>query len=253
MSSSFAFQPAEPAHWAGVLLASVLIGVAKWALGKFITSDLFSWAGYIDPGFAAHEKLDSQDLIYLCTNCVITVPFFYHFNGFLFSETQGSVNWNMGDITLWNTVGSTLAQFGLYDFIYHLFHRSLHHRSIYHLIHKHHHKQKAPFRGVFDGINVHPLEFVVGIYLHLFAIWAIPCHIVGAQLFFGLASLMAAFNHTRWGVHCPYFYDVRDHDLHHVLFNCNYAQYVMWWDKLFGTFKESPQSRPPLKSAAKAS
>merc|ERR1712086_1203687 len=157
------------------------------------------------------------------------------------------VSWSLHELTVWNTLVSTLLQFTLYDFFYHGFHRTLHLGSIYPYIHKHHHKQKAPTRGVMDGINVHPFEMAVGIYLHLFVVAVIPCHIVGAQLFFGMASLMAGFNHTRWGIYVPKFYDVRDHDMHHVYPNCNYAQYVMWWDKLFGCFKESPTSRPPLK------
>jgi len=195
------------------------------------------------------EKLDQQDLTYICINCVITTTFFYFFTGYLHSSPN--ISWDMTELTVWNTVVSTVVQFGLYDLIYHCFHRTLHLGAIYPYIHKHHHKQKAPTRGVMDGINVHPLEMTVGLYLHLFVIWAIPAHIVGAQLFFSMASLMAGFNHTRWAIHIPKFYDVRDHDMHHVYPKCNYAQYVMWWDHLFGSFKESPSSRPPLKHLKK--
>jgi len=245
MLGSFTFDPWEPTHWAGVAMVSILIGIGKWSLGKVMSSQLFAFAGYIDPGFAPYEKLDQRDLQYICANCVITTSFFYHFLGYLHSSPR--VSWSLQELTVWNTLVSTLLQFTLYDFFYHGFHRTLHLGSIYPYIHKHHHKQKAPTRGVMDGINVHPFEMAVGIYLHLFVVAVIPCHIVGAQLFFGMASLMAGFNHTRWGIYVPKFYDVRDHDMHHVYPNCNYAQYVMWWDKLFGCFKESPTSRPPLK------
>ena len=165
--------------------------------------------------------------------------FLYHF--WLFLTTSPTVLWDPKEITLNNTIPAALLQFAVYDFFYFWFHRALHHRSIYEMVHKHHHRQKSPFRGVFDGINVHPFEMVVGIYIHLFAVYLVPCHIVGAQLFFGLGALMAAFNHTRWGISCPKFYDVRDHDVHHAKFVYNYAQYVMWWDKLFGTY------HPPLE------
>jgi sterol desaturase/sphingolipid hydroxylase (fatty acid hydroxylase superfamily) len=81
-----------------------------------------------------------------------------------------------------------------------LFHRALHHRSIYHLVHKHHHKQKAPSRGNTDAINVHPFEFVSGEYLHLLCIWLVPCHVASAVTFVVAGGIFASLNHTRYDV-----------------------------------------------------
>lgn len=86
------------------------------------------------------------------------------------------------------------------DKVYTLFHRFLHHRSVYGLVHKHHHKQKAPSRGNLDAINVHPFEFVCGEYLHLACVYCVPCHAYAAGLFMALAGVFASLNHTRFDV-----------------------------------------------------
>jgi len=239
----------NPAHWVALLAASAVIFGAKAALGKFISSSIFAFAGYINPAFPPLERFVSVDWLYLSCNSLITACFLYHFLTFLWTS---SISWKNEEISFYNTIASSVAQFAFYDLLYQAFHRFLHLGTIYPWIHKHHHRQKSPFRGVFDGINVHPFEMVVGIYLHLLAVWVVPCHIVGAQIWFSFCSLMAAFNHTRWAIRDPLgvFYDVRDHDMHHVYPNCNYAQYVMWWDRLWGTYKEPPTSRPPLKTKA---
>jgi len=247
-SFPLAISASNPYHWAAFVAAYLVIFCAKAALGQVCQSSFFSFAGYINPAFPPLEKFVSIDWLYLSCNTLITACFLYHFLTFLW--TSPSVSWNPEEITVLNTVAACVAQFALYDLLYQSFHRFLHQGWVYPWIHKHHHRQKAPTRGVFDGINVHPFEMVMGIYMHLLVVWAVPCHIVGAQTFFSLASLMAAFNHTRWAIRCPLFYDVRDHDMHHVYPNCNYAQYVMWWDRLWGTYKEPPASRPPLGTKA---
>jgi sterol desaturase/sphingolipid hydroxylase (fatty acid hydroxylase superfamily) len=138
---------------------------------------------------------------------------------------------------LWNTLASTLLQLAVYDGIYYWFHRALHLPAIYPYIHKHHHKQLAPTRGTIDGINTHPFEFISGLYHHILCLYLIPSHIYGAATFLVITSLMASLNHTRWAVHIPYIFEVRDHDMHHQIFTCNYAQYVPWFDWIFGTHR----------------
>ena len=62
--------------------------------------------------------------------------------------------------------------FLVYDAFYAPFHRALHHRSVYAFVHKHHHRQVVPTRGNTDAINVHPFEFIVGEYNH---VYPYPC------------------------------------------------------------------------------
>ena len=62
-------------------------------------------------------------------------------------------------------------------------------------------------------------------------------HVIGVLSFLFLAGIMASLNHTRWAVRIPFVFDVRDHDVHHRLPRSNYGQFVMWWDKIFGSFR----------------
>merc|ERR1712046_262759 len=97
-----------------------------------------------------------------------------------------------------NTVGSLVALFVVYDFFYSWLHRILHVKAIYKYVHKHHHRQIAPTRGNIDAINVHPLEFVMGEYLHLLAVWLVPCHAITVLLFIVMGGFLASLNHTRF-------------------------------------------------------
>jgi sterol desaturase/sphingolipid hydroxylase (fatty acid hydroxylase superfamily) len=137
------------------------------------------------------------------------------------------------------------TMFVIYDFFYTLFHWALHLKWIYGWIHKHHHRQMSPFRGFTDAINVHPFEFLVGDYNHLLALFILTrIPVVGEDvhaftyIFFVLfGGLLASLNHTRTDCHVLWgTYDVKYHDMHHRMPDCNFGQYIMLWDKVFGTF-----------------
>merc|ERR1719198_1059184 len=137
------------------------------------------------------------------------------------------------------------ALYVVYDLPYTVFHRVLHHRSVYRFVHKHHHRQIVPTRGNYDAINVHPFEFVVGEYLHIFAVSVVPCHVATVAVFVILSGVLASLNHTRFVVRVPGVYDSKNHDVHHRLYNFNYGQYIMLWDRAFGWFLE--YSAPKIK------
>eukprot|EP01051_Picozoa_sp_SAG22_P002699 SAG22_NODE_122_length_18920_cov_23.494076_29_plen_74_part_00 len=61
-------------------------------------------------------------------------------------------------------------------------------------------------------------------------------------LFIASAATLASFNHERFAINIPLgIYDARYHDQHHAQPRCNYGSYIMLWDRVFGTFVESPQ------------
>mmetsp|Transcript_55893 Transcript_55893/g.112031 ORF Transcript_55893/g.112031 Transcript_55893/m.112031 type:complete len:180 (+) Transcript_55893:389-928(+) len=150
-----------------------------------------------------------------------------------------SVAWGWDTLTVRNSLGSLLSFYVVYDLVYTLFHRALHHRAVYHLVHKHHHKQKAPSRGNTDAINVHPFEFVCGEYLHLLCVWLVPCHVSAVVTFVVAGGVFASLNHTRFdvSVFSPAIYTVKNHDVHHRLPESNYGQYIMLWDYVFGSYR----------------
>eukprot|EP00521_Asterionellopsis_glacialis_P004110 CAMPEP_0195272030 /NCGR_PEP_ID=MMETSP0706-20130129/15490_1 /TAXON_ID=33640 /ORGANISM="Asterionellopsis glacialis, Strain CCMP134" /LENGTH=193 /DNA_ID=CAMNT_0040327989 /DNA_START=174 /DNA_END=755 /DNA_ORIENTATION=+ len=142
----------------------------------------------------------------------------------------------------------------VYDFVYTIMHWALHIKAVYGYIHKHHHHQKAPSRGNQDAINVHPVEFFLGEYNHLLALFIsshildLQIHIVCTLLFVSIGGICAGLNHTRhdvsitvWGVT---LFDSKAHDVHHRIPQSNYGQYIMFWDYIFGTFRPyNPQDR----------
>ena len=141
---------------------------------------------------------------------------------------------------------SVFVLFIVYDVGYMPFHWILHHPSIYVFVHKHHHRSAAPHRGSLDAVNVHPFEFAVGEYNHLFTTHCVsllfsmiglpPLHPTSVFLFVILGGVFASLNHTRFDVRFPPFFRVAWHDIHHHRFAFNYGQYTMVIDRLFGTF-----------------
>ena len=41
----------------------------------------------------------------------------------------------------------------------------------------------------------------------------------------------------RFDISVPYFYAVKNHDVHHRLPESNYGQYSMFWDNIFGSYR----------------
>ena len=188
------------------------------------------------------DKLSNLDNTFIFINKLFTILFVYHM--LWLTPKFSSITWDMKDINLSNTLGSLLGFYIFYDFFYMNFHRFLHIRALYPLVHKHHHRQKAPSRGNLDAINVHPFEFVTGEYLHMLTIYFVPCHIVTAVFFILAGGVLASLNHTRYDVDIPYgIYSVKWHDIHHRLPESNYGQYTMLWDYVFGSYRSYEKTR----------
>jgi len=196
---------------------------------------LFGHAGRIEIRGKHLDKFEPLDNYFITINKGLTMMFVYHLIQVTYHTK--SIKWSPDELTVANTAGSLVLFYVFYDFWYMLFHRFLHIPSLYGYVHKHHHRQKAPSRGNLDAINVHPFEFVVGEYIHLLAIYLIPCHIYAVVIFILAGGILASLNHTRFDVNIPYLYSVKVHDVHHRLPMSNYAQYTMLWDSLFGTYR----------------
>ena len=212
------------------------------------------------------DELGQRDAAYVLINRgVLTVAYLLHSVQYFRSEAAAAVAWPLCAADHWQCWASSLLQcavlFALYDLFYVPWHRLLHVPAIYPWVHKHHHQQVVCFRGTFDGINTHPIEFGIGVYLHLVAViflqhclaavsplpHVLPLQGTALLLFYLLSSLAASLNHTRFAVKVPGCYDVQDHDVHHRLPRSNYGQYVMWWDRLYGSFRRYEDSYEDTK------
>lgn len=220
-------------RFAPVFSVGILVGMEILSL---IVPPLFSSAQPIPIKGKHLDELSSTDNLFIAINKLLTVVFVYHLCYVCYYTP--TINWNMQEATLANTLGALVLFYIFYDFFYMNFHRLLHVRALYPYVHKHHHRQKAPSRGNLDAINVHPFEFLVGEYLHLLTILVIPCHILAVAFFILAGGILASLNHTRYDVHIPYLFSVKVHDVHHRLPESNYAQYIMLWDHIFGTYRD---------------
>jgi sterol desaturase/sphingolipid hydroxylase (fatty acid hydroxylase superfamily) len=191
--------------WFGAsYFAVIMLGLQILAL---IVPFLFGAAEKIPEKGKHLDTLEPIDRTYITINKCLTAMFVYHVIAACYYND--SIKLRSDEVTLANTVGSLVAFYAFYDFMYMWFHRILHIRSLYGAIHKHHHRQKAPSRGNIDAINVHPFEFVVGEYLHLLTVWLIPCHVYTVALFILAGGIFASLNHTRFDVNIPGFYSVK--------------------------------------------
>jgi hypothetical protein len=102
-------------------------------------------------------------------------------------------------------------------------------------------------RGNDDAINVHPIEFFLGEYNHLWS-WFLCCrglglrvHALGALVYLIISGLLAGWNHTRFDMVLSLFglqiFDSKIHDVHHRIPQSNYGQYTVFWDAIFGTYR----------------
>ena len=123
------------------------------------------WGGYAGVEAAklrpSYRQYDALDCGYIGFNKLFTVPFNHAL--ILFCWSSNSVSWVAegallkisGDICVVPLL--ILAD----DFMYYCWHRALHWPMLYRHIHKHHHREHAPFRGADDAVNSHPVEYVV--------------------------------------------------------------------------------------------
>merc|ERR1712096_264144 len=68
----------------------------------------------------------------------------------------------LGAFSIINGPVAFVATVLLNDFLYWCGHGSMHLRPLYPYVHKQHHRQFVPFRGLLDALNVHPFEEFLG-------------------------------------------------------------------------------------------
>lgn len=226
---------------------SVIVLVGMEILNILVQNSGWMSAGNI-PVRAKHlDELDVTDYAFIAFNKIATPPFIYYLVNFVYYEPN--INWDLNEATFINTLVFLPIIFIIYDFFYTGLHGFLHIRCLYGHIHKHHHHQKSPSRAQVDAVNVHPIEFLLGEYNHIFAVYlashvfGFEIHILCVVLFIIVGGTLASMNHTRHDItiKIPYFnvtiYDSKAHDVHHRVPQSNYGQYTMLWDQVFGSFR----------------
>lgn len=239
-----------PVHWSAMdkVLFFALIMLALEIL-NFLCNHSGDWMDVKRiPVRGKHlDEFTPKDHLFIGISKAQTGPFLYLLLRYCFYE--GNVIWTFeeGDFSLKTALLPLPILFVVYDFFYTLLHGFLHINALYPLIHKHHHVQKAPSRATDDAVNVHPIEFTLGEYNHLWTIFLccrvanLRMHILAPLLFLAIGGILAGWNHTRFDLTFKVFgvtiFDSKAHDVHHRLPQSNYGQYTMFWDYMFGTYR----------------
>lgn len=245
---TLSFESFSVYYWMGLSFL-ILVG---FKLADLTTSSELVWHNLFNFTLIKSNKILSDDEIgivdhfYTTLNRCITTPMYIYHSAIYYRKYANvsmdfEISYLLNPYNLLIIFIHFICLFIIYDFVYYIFHRILHIPAIYPYIHKHHHRQVSPFRGTYDGINTHPFEYIFGLYLHLESIMFLSwitnnVHIIAIVLFYSFSGMMASLNHTRFAIYIPGFYDVRDHDVHHRWPRSNYGQFVMYWDKIFGSF-----------------
>ena len=133
-------------------------------------------------------------------------------------------------------VGSPLLFLAFSDTCVYWIHRMLHHRLLYAPIHKLHHKYKET--TPFSAYAFHPLDgWLQGCPYHVF-VFLFPMHHVTYFLSLAMVGLWTINIHDRTTMKLPFVNGAAHHTIHHTGFNYNYGQYLVFWDKIGGSFRD---------------
>merc|ERR1712032_1174974 len=194
-------------------------------------------------GLAAFDPIDH---FYITVNeTVLTFQFTTQMARLVARPPVGaSVVWRPEDLGFFNTVLVIPLLLITSDLYYWCAHRFMHWRVVYPYVHKHHHRQIVPTRGLADAINENPLETALGMATLWGAVNTIAClttvHAVGVGLYLLVLGFLSVANHLDVDVsfRVPALeYSTRAHEMHHRSPDSNLAQYFMGWDILMGTYK----------------
>ena len=197
----------------------------------------------INTGNRGLVKLEWIDYLFLCINSVVEWQFTCHVIDIVLSSPNFA--WRLHDLGLLNTLPALYLIFAIDDAFYAPLHLLMHRPWFYPYVHKHHHRQQLPERGYADAGNEHPIEQVLGLsclYITLVIVGhTTSVHALTIFVHFILYAILALLNHTAYDVQFRFWgfeYTTRAHETHHRYPTKNLAQYFMFWDKLYGTYKE---------------
>jgi len=194
----------------------------------------------ISEGLATFQ---ARDLIAVSVNQITELIFFQHFA--LFVGTSPMLDRSLqgfGVVQVVVALVGILLLIVVGDFFYYWTHRWMHLRYVFPVVHRQHHRQILPSRGYFDGINVTPVEEILGLFAGQIAAISIigsslGLHVCTVVVYLTVYGLFNVSNHTTYDLQVPGLcYSVRAHEMHHRKYVGNYANIIPLWDLLFGTY-----------------
>lgn len=214
-------------------------------LGAISSMMIYIWGKVetdLPHGRTTHVPLSTRDLTYIWFNRLVVLPFLSWLIVGTVWNSQAVV-YDMEELSWKNGLVAGLICFSLSDFTYYAGHRIVHKwPAVYKFVHKHHHGEAEPIRGWADTCNAHPTDFFYTGFCTspLSSLWVFPTgsiHIVAIGACMWINSFVGSLGHCRldlnWGV-----FNTRFHAGHHKYSNCNFAQNIELWDRLFCTYRD---------------
>lgn len=159
-------------------------------------------------------------------------------------------NWgfaNYFEINFWLKVVITFVLLDLTIYFQHLFFHVL---PILWRVHRVHHSDLDC--DVTTGIRFHPIEILLSIFIKLTAIIVLGAPILTVIIFEIILNIMSMFTHSNICMNKSFEYFLRwfittpdMHRIHHSMIenetNSNFTFFISLWDRIFGTYLESPE------------
>jgi sterol desaturase/sphingolipid hydroxylase (fatty acid hydroxylase superfamily) len=153
---------------------------------------------------------------------------------------------NLGDYPWWWLPLSFFLALVIDDTFFYWSHRAMHHPRLYPVFHRVHHESTDP--SPLTAFAFHPSEAVVEYLMSFILPFVLPMHlgvVIAWQIYSMLNNVLGHLGYEvypKGWVKIPilkYKTASVHHNMHHQLFNGNYALYFTWWDKWMGTeFRE---------------
>jgi ferredoxin-NADP reductase/sterol desaturase/sphingolipid hydroxylase (fatty acid hydroxylase superfamily) len=170
----------------------------------------------------------------------------------LYSESKGytKLYFDISDYGyVWLGVSFFLVLF-IDDMFFYWSHRAMHLPRFYKFFHKVHHESTDP--SPLTAFAFHPYEAIIENMMHFVLPFLLPLHfgtIIAWQIFSMLNNVLG---HLGYEIYPKIWVKLpilqfktasTHHNMHHQLFNGNYALYFTWWDKWMGTEFKDYESR----------
>jgi len=136
-------------------------------------------------------------------------------------------------------LGSALAYLGFTETCVYWIHRLLHRPWFFKALHRYHHQFRLPTPWV--SMAFHPLDSFAQAVPNYLCVFLLPIHVGVYTGFIVYVMLWTFLIHDRvtlfpWRA-VNY---TAHHTLHHLYNKCNYGQFLTFWDRIAGTYRQPP-------------
>lgn len=229
----------EPLFWY-FPIATALLSMAAFLLFALP----LTWISHAEPAWASRYKIQSRHDRHVSSREALTVWFKNNVQAFIGVLLLWPLLRLSGiHIGVWPAWWVIALQLGfiiyLDDFVFYWFHRAMHTRWLLKHIHGIHHRIFAP-RAI-AGHYMHPLEYALTAMIALIGPLLLGVHVITLYLWVVFRQWEAAEGHcgydfpwspTRW---LPLSDGAVHHDFHHSKIKGNFAGFLSWTDRVFGT------------------